>query len=153
MELRSKKRKMSADEPERRLNIFVEGFSLGPGILRALPANPIQWAENVIQQEEKIPIEEQRWEVTQIGVWKKRNEKLLKEKAEERRRLKVTRARGGGGRSGAASGGSGKDGEKNDNEDDEDNPQEKRFDGGCLDNDLVEMLERDIVQKDPNTHW
>ena len=63
---------------------------------------------------------------------------------------------GGGGRSGAASGGSGKDGgggEKNENEEDEDNPEEKRFDASGIDGDLIEMLERDIVQKDPNTHW
>ncbi|CAM1295565.1 KATNA1 (predicted) [Pycnogonum litorale] len=29
----------------------------------------------------------------------------------------------------------------------------KRFDGTGYDNDLVEMLERDIVQKNPNIHW
>ena len=28
-----------------------------------------------------------------------------------------------------------------------------KFDGFGYDNDLVEMLERDIVQKDPNIHW
>ena len=28
-----------------------------------------------------------------------------------------------------------------------------KFDGSGYDNDLVEMLERDIVQKDPNIHW
>ena len=62
---------------------------------------------------------------------------------------------GGGGRSGAASGGGGKDGagEKNENEEDEDNPEERRFDASGIDGDLIEMLERDIVQKDPNTHW
>lgn len=29
----------------------------------------------------------------------------------------------------------------------------KRFDGSGYENDLIEMLERDIVQKNPNIHW
>jgi katanin p60 ATPase-containing subunit A1 len=57
---------------------------------------------------------------------------------------------GGASGRGGSSAGASKD-DKNDEEDDE--PEEKRFDGGCMDGDLVEMLERDIVQKDPNTHW
>lgn len=31
--------------------------------------------------------------------------------------------------------------------------EEKKFDTSGIDGDLIEMLERDIVQKDPNTHW
>ena len=31
--------------------------------------------------------------------------------------------------------------------------EEKKFDSSGIDGDLIEMLERDIVQKDPNTHW
>ena len=31
--------------------------------------------------------------------------------------------------------------------------EERRFDGGGMDGDLVDMLERDIVQKNPNTKW
>lgn len=38
-------------------------------------------------------------------------------------------------------------------EDEEEEPEEKRFDGSGIDRDLIDMLERDIVQKDPNTHW
>ena len=34
-----------------------------------------------------------------------------------------------------------------------DDPEEKKFDSSGIDGDLIEMLERDIVQKDPNTHW
>lgn len=30
---------------------------------------------------------------------------------------------------------------------------EKRFDGSGYDKDLVEALERDILQKNPNVHW
>ena len=30
---------------------------------------------------------------------------------------------------------------------------EKRFDGSGFDKDLVEHLERDIVQRNPNVHW
>ena len=32
-------------------------------------------------------------------------------------------------------------------------PEERKFDSSGIDGDLIEMLERDIVQKDPNTHW
>ncbi|EFX87921.1 hypothetical protein DAPPUDRAFT_305607 [Daphnia pulex] len=35
----------------------------------------------------------------------------------------------------------------------EEENQERRFDGSGYDKDLVDMLERDIVQKDPNVHW
>ena len=39
-------------------------------------------------------------------------------------------------------------------DEDEEEPEEKKvYDGHGMDHDLVEMLERDIVQKDPNTHW
>eukprot|EP00096_Caligus_rogercresseyi_P004071 TRINITY_DN18208_c0_g1_i1.p1 TRINITY_DN18208_c0_g1~~TRINITY_DN18208_c0_g1_i1.p1 ORF type:complete len:519 (+),score=203.92 TRINITY_DN18208_c0_g1_i1:76-1632(+) len=31
--------------------------------------------------------------------------------------------------------------------------EERKFDSSGMESDLVEMLERDIVQKDPNTHW
>merc|ERR1719259_224625 len=34
-----------------------------------------------------------------------------------------------------------------------DAPEEKKFDAAGYDKDLVEALERDIVQKDPNIHW
>lgn len=39
--------------------------------------------------------------------------------------------------------------------DDEDDgeDEERRFDGSGVDRDLIDMLERDIVQKDPNIHW
>ena len=30
---------------------------------------------------------------------------------------------------------------------------EKKFDGSGYDKDLVEHLERDIVQRNPNVHW
>jgi len=42
-----------------------------------------------------------------------------------------------------------------DNKDDEDETEEeeRRFDGSGVDKDLIDMLERDIVQKDPNIHW
>ena len=65
---------------------------------------------------------------------------------------KPGRSGGSGAAAAAGGGGGGKDGEKNENDDD-DAEEEKRFDAGGIDNDLVEMLERDIVQKDPNTHW
>lgn len=42
-------------------------------------------------------------------------------------------------------------GEKCDKEKDEE--VERRFDGTGYDSDLVDMLERDIVQKNPNIHW
>ena len=65
-------------------------------------------------------------------------------------------AKGGDGKKtgrsgGASSGGAGSKDDKNDDDDDE--PEEKKFDGSGIDSDLIEMLERDIVQKDPNTHW
>ena len=34
-----------------------------------------------------------------------------------------------------------------------DDPEERRFDGSGVDKDLIETLERDIMQKDPNIHW
>ena len=34
-----------------------------------------------------------------------------------------------------------------------DDPEERRFDGSGIDKDLIETLERDIMQKDPNIHW
>ena len=58
--------------------------------------------------------------------------------------------RSGGSGAPAAGGGAVKDGEKNDNDED-DAEEEKRFDAGGIDNDLVEMLERDIVQKGGNS--
>ena len=41
---------------------------------------------------------------------------------------------------------------KNEEEEDE-GEEERRFDGSGIDKDLIDMLERDIVQKDPNIHW
>lgn len=35
----------------------------------------------------------------------------------------------------------------------EEERDERRFDPSGYDKDLVEILERDIVQKDPNIHW
>lgn len=44
--------------------------------------------------------------------------------------------------------------EKNGGDDnEEDEEEDRRFDGSGMDQDLVDMLERDIVQKDPNIHW
>jgi len=45
--------------------------------------------------------------------------------------------------------------EKNPKEDEEEEEgeEEKRFDSSGVDKDLIDMLERDIVQKDPNIHW
>ncbi|XP_071438871.1 katanin p60 ATPase-containing subunit A-like 1 [Hetaerina americana] len=43
--------------------------------------------------------------------------------------------------------------EKSDREKEEIVEEEKRFDPSGYDKDLVDMLERDIVQKDPNIHW
>lgn len=40
-----------------------------------------------------------------------------------------------------------------DNQENNDAPEEKRFDPSGYDHDLVEMLERDIVQKNPNIRW
>ena len=34
-----------------------------------------------------------------------------------------------------------------------DDPEERRFDGSGIDKDLIETLDRDIMQKDPNIHW
>jgi len=31
--------------------------------------------------------------------------------------------------------------------------EEKKFEGSIFDNDLIDLLERDIVQKNPDTHW
>ena len=42
---------------------------------------------------------------------------------------------------------------KKDSSDLQENEDEARFDGSGYDKDLVEMLERDIVQKGPNIHW
>ena len=42
---------------------------------------------------------------------------------------------------------------KKEDDDEEEQPEERRFDSSGIDGDLVEMLERDIVQKDPNTKW
>ena len=39
------------------------------------------------------------------------------------------------------------------NEDEDEDEEERRFDGSGIDSDLINMLERDIVQKDPNIHW
>ncbi|XP_040583239.1 katanin p60 ATPase-containing subunit A-like 1 [Lepeophtheirus salmonis] len=43
--------------------------------------------------------------------------------------------------------------DNNNEEESEAAPDEKKFDVSGIDHDLVEILERDIVQKDPNTHW
>ncbi len=43
--------------------------------------------------------------------------------------------------------------DKNDDDQEEESPEERRFDASGVDRDLIEMLERDIVQKNPNTHW
>lgn len=42
---------------------------------------------------------------------------------------------------------------KGDGKGDGDGDGEKRFDGSGYDKDLVEALERDILQKNPNVHW
>ncbi|KAI9563319.1 hypothetical protein GHT06_010777 [Daphnia sinensis] len=50
----------------------------------------------------------------------------------------------------------GKESKSEENKDEkivEEENQERRFDGSGYDKDLVDMLERDIVQKDPNVHW
>ena len=31
--------------------------------------------------------------------------------------------------------------------------EEKKFEGSLFDSDLIDLLERDIVQKNPDTHW
>lgn len=46
-----------------------------------------------------------------------------------------------------------KDDGKGDSKGDGDGDGEKRFDGSGYDKDLVEALERDILQKNPNVHW
>lgn len=38
-------------------------------------------------------------------------------------------------------------------DDDEGDEEDRRYDGSGMDRDLIDMLERDIVQKDPNIHW
>ncbi|XP_021940037.1 katanin p60 ATPase-containing subunit A-like 1 isoform X1 [Zootermopsis nevadensis] len=43
--------------------------------------------------------------------------------------------------------------EKSDKEKEEIEEEERRFEGSGYDRDLIEMLERDIVQKNPNIHW
>lgn len=42
---------------------------------------------------------------------------------------------------------------QDDGKGDGDGDGEKRFDGSGYDKDLVEALERDILQKNPNVHW
>jgi len=42
---------------------------------------------------------------------------------------------------------------KDNSEDEGEDDGERRFDGSGVDKDLIDMLERDIVQKDPNIHW
>ncbi|KAK3741803.1 hypothetical protein QZH41_010451, partial [Actinostola sp. cb2023] len=44
-------------------------------------------------------------------------------------------------------------GKKEDKSQEGDNPDDKKFDGGGMDKDLVEALERDILQRNPNVHW
>ena len=46
-----------------------------------------------------------------------------------------------------------KGGDKNKGGGEDEEPAEKRFDGSGYDRDLVEMLERDIVQKNPGIRW
>eukprot|EP00095_Tigriopus_kingsejongensis_P007329 maker-scaffold589_size129586-snap-gene-0.38 protein:Tk07329 transcript:maker-scaffold589_size129586-snap-gene-0.38-mRNA-1 annotation:"katanin p60 atpase-containing" len=63
--------------------------------------------------------------------------------------------RGGAGKGSAGLKGAYAD-EKLDNkaeDQDEDDPDERKFDSTGIDGDLIEMLERDIVQQDPNTKW
>lgn len=43
--------------------------------------------------------------------------------------------------------------QQDDGKGDGDGDGEKRFDGSGYDKDLVEALERDILQKNPNVHW
>ncbi|XP_033607931.1 katanin p60 ATPase-containing subunit A-like 1 [Cryptotermes secundus] len=43
--------------------------------------------------------------------------------------------------------------EKSDKEKEEFEEAEKRFEGSWYDRDLIDMLERDIVRKNPNIHW
>ena len=44
-------------------------------------------------------------------------------------------------------------GGRDDDEGEDEEEGERRFDGSGIDKDLIDMLERDIVQKDPNIHW
>ena len=44
-------------------------------------------------------------------------------------------------------------GGRDDEEGEDEDEGERRFDGSGIDKDLIDMLERDIVQKDPNIHW
>uniref|UniRef100_T1JGH2 Katanin p60 ATPase-containing subunit A1 n=1 Tax=Strigamia maritima TaxID=126957 RepID=T1JGH2_STRMM len=46
-----------------------------------------------------------------------------------------------------------KDEKSEQNKDEKQKDEEKRFECGSADQELVEMLERDIVQKNPNIHW
>lgn len=69
-------------------------------------------------------------------------------------------AEAGRGRGGAASGskradkgGASAETDPKPEDEDEGDPEERRFDGSGMDKDLVDLLERDIVQKDPNIHW
>ena len=65
---------------------------------------------------------------------------------------KEKEVRKGGKADGGRKGGKGKE----DKEEKDDGPEESdqpKFDGTGYDGDLVDMLERDIVQKDPNIHW
>lgn len=65
------------------------------------------------------------------------------------------------GRRARGAGGPSQDGKKDEkagaepkgDDDDDGEEEEKRFDGSGIDKDLIDMLERDIVQKDPNIHW
>lgn len=47
----------------------------------------------------------------------------------------------------------GKKGAKGDESSKEEKEEERKFDGSGYDRDLVEMLERDILQRNPNIHW
>merc|ERR1719445_99236 len=59
-----------------------------------------------------------------------------------------------GGRQNRGEAGAGKKQTKKEHSDlQESHEEEARFDGSGYDKDLVEMLERDIVQKGPNIHW
>lgn len=63
------------------------------------------------------------------------------------------RARGGGPTPNNADGKKDEKPNEDKADDDEDDEEERRFDGSGMDKDLIDMLERDIVQKDPNIHW
>ena len=57
-----------------------------------------------------------------------------------------------GGKKQQGGGGASEDG-KDDEGQQEENHDEKKFDSSGIDGDLIEMLERDIVQKNPNIKW